>query len=125
MFEHADSVYKKGKKEALGFLFGNFLDNKIINDDLVIPQQTATKISVSEAENDIEIIKKIKDIKAKKLFLHSKNDEVVPLDLAKKLFAAAGGPKKFTEVYGNHNNGVNDHRRLYLSEIINFLESVD
>jgi len=61
MFEHAELTYKKGKKEALGFLFGNFLENEIIIDDFVIPTQVATKISVSETENDIEIIKKIKE----------------------------------------------------------------
>ena len=67
MFDHANSTYNRGKKEALGFLFGNYFEKEVVIDDLVIPQQIATKISVSETENDIEIIKKIKDFDLKSI----------------------------------------------------------
>lgn len=65
MFEHADEAYKKDKKEVLGYLFGEFRENSIYIDDIVIPKQDATRISVKEAENDIEIIRKIRELDSK------------------------------------------------------------
>ncbi|MHA1783731.1 MAG: hypothetical protein ACTSVY_02360 [Candidatus Helarchaeota archaeon] len=65
MFENANMAYKKGRKEFLGFLFGIFREKSVYIDDIVIPKQEATKISVKEVENDIEIIKKIRELDAK------------------------------------------------------------
>ncbi|NHI93972.1 MAG: hypothetical protein EAX96_15900 [Candidatus Lokiarchaeota archaeon] len=62
MFEHANISYNKGKKEVLGYLFGEFKEKSVLIDDIVIPKQDATRISVKEAENDIEIIKKIREL---------------------------------------------------------------
>lgn len=66
-------------------------------------------------------IGKIKKIKAPVLFLHSKEDEIVPWALARKLFAAANEPKYFSRLKGGHNTAFWDDREEYLSAISFFL----
>ncbi len=59
------------------------------------------------------------------LVIHSPHDEVVPIELAEKLYAAAPGPKNFLRIEGGHNSGVNissDQRRAAYAE---FLSSLD
>ncbi|MBI3602435.1 MAG: alpha/beta hydrolase [Candidatus Omnitrophica bacterium] len=55
---------------------------------------------------------KIKNIDVPKLFLHSPEDQIVPLSMGQKLYEAARGPKSFLFTYGGHNDGflINDRR---------------
>jgi uncharacterized protein len=39
------------------------------------------------------------------LVIHSQDDEVIPFELGKRLFAAAIGEKSFVEIEGSHNSG--------------------
>jgi hypothetical protein len=39
------------------------------------------------------------------LVMHSPDDEIVPIDLGRSLFEAAGEPKQFVETTGGHNDG--------------------
>jgi len=66
-------------------------------------------------------LKKIRKVRAPKLFLHSGNDEIVPFSMAKKLFAAADEPKFFVEINGDHNNAFLDSKEKCLSSILSFL----
>jgi fermentation-respiration switch protein FrsA (DUF1100 family) len=70
----------------------------------------------------LDSLAKIKEVKVAKLFMHSKNDEVVPLKLAKKLFDYAPEPKEFIELIGGHNDAFLDSREQYISSIISFIE---
>ena len=54
--------------------------------------------------NGLNSLEKIKKVKAPKLFLHSIEDEIVPVAQAKKLFSFAREPKYFIELRGGHNN---------------------
>lgn len=45
-----------------------------------------------------------------KIFIHSRQDEIVPYPLARKLFEAAQQPKEFVERSGGHNNYLDDPR---------------
>lgn len=45
---------------------------------------------------------KVKDTRVPKLFLHSREDTVVPFAIGEKLFRAAAEPKEFVEVKGPH-----------------------
>ncbi len=47
--------------------------------------------------------RKLASIICPKLFIHSPQDEIVPMAVGRKLFAAAAGPKEFLEVEGGHN----------------------
>ena len=60
-------------------------------------------------------------VKAPKLFLHSKTDEVVPFTLGQKLFEAAAEPKEFVEISGGHNDGFFASADIFVAGIRNFL----
>lgn len=67
---------------------------------------------------------KIKNIKVPKLFLHSADDEVIPIKLGKKLYQAALEPKYFAELSGGHNSIYFDSKDKYLLSIIVFLDKL-
>ena len=69
-------------------------------------------------------LSRIKKIGAPKLFIHSKNDEIVPFSLARKLYDAAPGPKRFTELIGGHNTAFLDSQQDYLASIKAFIEGL-
>jgi fermentation-respiration switch protein FrsA (DUF1100 family) len=52
--------------------------------------------------NPFETILKISGVTAPKLFLHSRGDEVVPIEEGRRLFDAAPPPKEWVEVTGGH-----------------------
>ncbi len=47
---------------------------------------------------------KIKNIEVPKLFIHSRQDEIVPFVFGEKLFKKAVGPKEFFQAQGGHND---------------------
>ncbi|MCK5178391.1 MAG: alpha/beta hydrolase [Candidatus Omnitrophica bacterium] len=48
---------------------------------------------------------KIKGIDIPKLFIHSVDDQMIPIALGRKLYDAASGAKEFIEIRGDHNDG--------------------
>jgi hypothetical protein len=69
-------------------------------------------------------LRKIKEVTVPKLFLHSLNDEIVPLALSKKLFDRASGLKHFGELAGSHNTAFLDSQDKYLSAIAAFIKQL-
>jgi len=53
----------------------------------------------------LDSIGKIGHLTLPKLFIHSPDDHVVPFGMGRKLFQAAGEPKEFLTVHGDHNDG--------------------
>lgn len=53
--------------------------------------------------DQFDSLAKIASIKAPKVFMHSRDDEVVPFQLGKELYDAAVGPKEFFQMEGSHN----------------------
>ncbi|MCM8800307.1 MAG: alpha/beta hydrolase [Candidatus Omnitrophica bacterium] len=74
--------------------------------------------------NSFDSLNRIKKITSPKLFLHSKDDEIVPFSLAKKLFDAAPPPKKLVELTGDHNSCFLDAKESYLLSINNFIKEL-
>ena len=72
--------------------------------------------------NSFDSIRKITKINVPKLFIHSRNDEVVPFALASKLYNTAGEPKEFVEIIGGHNTAFLDSKEKYVSAIALFIE---
>lgn len=54
------------------------------------------------------------------LIIHSTGDEVVPFQHGQRLFAAAREPKRFLEIYGDHNSGFLTSGEIYLDAIDDF-----
>lgn len=67
---------------------------------------------------------RIKKIDAPILFIHSKDDEIVPLALAEKLYRAAQPPKQLIQITGDHNNAFLLSRQAFLSSIASFIETL-
>lgn len=60
------------------------------------------------------------------LVAHSPEDEIIPFEHGRTLFAAANPPKQFLELAGGHNNGFIFMREAWVKELENFVsEKID
>jgi uncharacterized protein len=66
---------------------------------------------------------KIGHVKIPKLFLHARNDEVIPISHGRRLFQAAMPPKTFVELRGGHADAFQVDSATYFSSIGNFLRN--
>ncbi|HZE96472.1 MAG TPA: alpha/beta hydrolase [Planctomycetota bacterium] len=68
-------------------------------------------------------LEKVRRIPCRKLFLHSRGDEVIPFDMGEKLFAAAAEPKESTWfTQAGHNDVTVSQPKKYYSRLAAFLE---
>lgn len=71
--------------------------------------------------NSYDSLHKIQTVKAPLIFLHSRDDEIVPYRLARKLFEAAPGKKAFIDLDGGHNTLFFDSGERYRKAIRDFI----
>jgi hypothetical protein len=71
--------------------------------------------------NPFESILKVRRIDAPMLFLHSPEDEIIPIDEGRRLFAAAREPKTFVEVRGGHSDAAERDAATYFEAVRAFL----
>ena len=71
--------------------------------------------------NPFESILRVRRIQAPMLFLHSPEDQVIPIDEGRKLFNAAPGDKQFVEVRGGHIDPADVDASVYFGSIRDFL----
>ena len=69
-----------------------------------------------------DAIEKIKNIKIPKLIIHSRDDEIVPFKLARRLFEAAPEPKEFYQMHGTHNEAIFISKQEYSLRLNSFLD---
>ncbi len=74
--------------------------------------------------NKFDSLEKIKKVNAPKLFIHSENDEMIPLGLAEKLYHAAHQPKRFVKIRGTHNTAFLDSQPVFLAAIGAFIKEL-
>ncbi len=70
----------------------------------------------------LDSLSKISRISIPKLFIHSTNDEIVPIHLSRKLFDAAPEPKTFITLSGGHNTYHMDSKKEYIESIATFVD---
>jgi len=73
------------------------------------------------ATNQFENESRVSQIDAPKLHIHSREDQVVPFKLGRRVFEAAAEPKQFLEIEGGHNDGFLVSADVYLRAIDDFL----
>ncbi len=73
------------------------------------------------ATNQFDNLSRVADIEAPKLFIHSREDRVVPFALGRQVYEAASPPKQFLEIQGGHNDGFLVSAEEYLRTIDEFL----
>lgn len=71
-----------------------------------------------------ESIHNMKDITCPVMIIHSKYDEVIPIEQGKKLFDAANEPKSFIELQGGHGSGFLLSKQVYVDALDNALRSM-
>jgi fermentation-respiration switch protein FrsA (DUF1100 family) len=72
--------------------------------------------------NPFDSIEKIPRVHAPLLFLHSPEDEIVPIGEGRRLYDAARGPKRFVEVKGGHIRANEVDGARFFGAIRSFLE---
>lgn len=72
--------------------------------------------------NPFESIEKIDRVRAPLLFLHSPEDDIIPLGEGRRLYEKANGPKRFVEVKGGHIYPHEKDRAIFFGAIRSFLD---
>jgi len=60
-----------------------------------------------------------------KLFIHSREDDLIPFEQGERLYRAAALPKEFLEIRGGHNEGFLESEDLYRKTIDDFLKELE
>ena len=63
----------------------------------------------------------LKSVRCPVLIVHSLDDEIVPIQHGRELFAATHEPKEFLEIQGGHNDGCLVSRQSYIDGLDAFL----
>ena len=75
-------------------------------------------------KNRFDSIEKIPHVTIPKLFIHSANDDVVPIEHGRQLFAAASDPKEFLEVSGGHFTACVQDEEKFFGGVSRFIHEV-
>jgi uncharacterized protein len=74
--------------------------------------------------NPFNVIDRIAGVRAPLLFLHSPEDDVVPVAEGRRLFDAAPSPKTFVEVKGGHIEASESDRDVFYGAVRAFLQAI-
>lgn len=69
-------------------------------------------------------LERITAVDCPKLFIHARDDEMIPFDMGKHLYEAATPPKAFLETPGGHNTGGFTYGPDYAQKVAEFLTKV-
>ena len=74
--------------------------------------------------NIFNTLGKIGDAKIPKLFIHSRDDEIIPFSLGKRLYDEAKVPKELVCINGGHNCAFLNSEEKYTSSIVEFIRKL-
>jgi len=69
---------------------------------------------------DFNTAETIKQVRSPVLVMHSPDDDIIPFELGKKVYAAANQPKIFSQLKGDHNSGFLDSQPGYEQALVRF-----
>ncbi|HKK16480.1 MAG TPA: alpha/beta hydrolase, partial [Gammaproteobacteria bacterium] len=67
-------------------------------------------------------VDRMPDIHCPVLVVHSSEDDIVPYEQGRKLYAAANEPRYFLEIQGDHNHGFLQSGNAYMNGLRKFLD---
>jgi fermentation-respiration switch protein FrsA (DUF1100 family) len=70
-------------------------------------------------------IERVRELTLPKLFLHARNDEVIPIAHGRRLYEAAAPPKRFVELQGTHGDAFNVDSAAYFGAIGRFVSELE
>jgi len=82
----------------------------------ILPVRWISRFDYNNMEN-------VKQLNCPVLFIHSRQDEIIPFSHGQKLFEVAKEPKQFLEIQGSHNEGFYISDQIYKKGILKFLDS--
>jgi fermentation-respiration switch protein FrsA (DUF1100 family) len=71
--------------------------------------------------NQFDSIKKISDVRVPVLMIHSSDDELVPFNDSRRLYALAHEPKELVEIHGSHRDAFVKSFDAYYDKIDQFV----
>jgi len=60
-------------------------------------------------------------VKCPVMVIHSAEDDIIPFKLGRRVFEAAGEPKRFVQIHGSHNSGFMESDGVYTPALRKFL----
>lgn len=69
----------------------------------------------------LDSLTKVRTLKTPKIFIHSREDEMIPFRLGERLYQEAAAPKEFLESSGGHNDILLDFEEKIARELVTFL----
>ena len=115
----AVAVDLAAKKQAAGLIVDSSFSSGADMAKIIFPMVPQFLIRTK-----LDSVSKIGHVVMPKLFIHSKDDEVVPYALGRKLYEAAGEPKSFVDISGNHNGGFIISEQKFTPAVQIFLDDV-
>lgn len=67
---------------------------------------------------------RMRDVTCPTLFIHSSDDELIPIDHARRVYAVHRGPKQFVEIRGTHGHGYQTSGMAYSAPLHSFLRGL-
>lgn len=74
--------------------------------------------------HEYDSISKVASIHCLKLFIHGRDDSLIPIDMGRRLFDAAAPPKRFLETPGDHNESGFAYSSETTEELAKFVRDV-
>jgi fermentation-respiration switch protein FrsA (DUF1100 family) len=115
----AVAVYLAGKREVGGIIMESTFTS--VHD---MARRLLPFFPTFLLKSRFDSLGKIKEIGVPKLILHSRDDEIVPLELGNILHREAAGPKEFVELRGGHNDAFLVSQEVFIAAIDSFVKSL-
>ncbi len=77
------------------------------------------------ARTEYDTLSKVAVARIPKLFIHSADDEIIPIEQGRNLFSRACEPKEFYEMRGGHNDGIFTYESEFCEKVTSFLKRHD
>ena len=116
----AVAVELAGRVPAAGLILDGALSSGVQRGQELYPWLPVRWIARNRFESD----RKIGRLTLPKLFLHARDDEVVPIAHGERLFAAAPEPKRFVRLAGGHGDAFLADSAAYYGAIQRFVEDL-
>ena len=84
----------------------------------ILPVRLLARVHYNSAE-------RMGRIEAPQLFIHSRDDEIIPFEQGVALYEQANEPKTFIEIRGSHNSGFLDSGADYIAPLQAFLRAIE
>jgi len=117
----AVTIELAGEKEACALICESTFTSAVDMGKLIFPYLPADLLVFDRYDS----ISKVGELSLPKLFIHSREDEIIPFKHGERLYRAASHPKEFLEIRGGHNEGFLESEEVYLKAIGDFLKNVE